>query len=372
MNKSNKVVVTIISILFGLLVGALTLLIAGFNPIEAYGVMFEGIFGSPKYISWTIVRSTPLILTGISVAFAFKTGLFNIGAEGQYIIGSLVATLVGYFLKLPIVIHAIVAILAGCLAAAIWGGIAGFLKAKFGINEVITTIMLNWTALYFSNYVVFWEPFKRPNRDASQQILDTASIEILEKWKVSDAGREFLKNHDFLREFLNPPVNFGFIIAILVAILVWYILKHTTLGYQLKAVGFNKDAAEYGGIDVKRNMVVAMMIAGAIAGLAGATQVLGVSKETAILTVAEGYGFDGMAVALIANSNPIACIAAGLLFGGLKYAGSKLQPLMGAPLEVINITIGVIVFFIAMPKLINILRTAISNKKRGVKVEDTK
>ena len=119
MNKSNKVVVTIISILFGLLVGALTLLIAGFNPIEAYGVMFEGIFGSPKYISWTIVRSTPLILTGISVAFAFKTGLFNIGAEGQYIIGSLVATLVGYFLKLPIVIHAIVAILAGCLAAAI-------------------------------------------------------------------------------------------------------------------------------------------------------------------------------------------------------------------------------------------------------------
>src|SRR5690606_27868205 len=108
--------------------------------------------------------------------------------------------------------------------------------------------------------------FKRPNRDASQQILDTASIEILEKWKVSDAGREFLKNHDFLREFLNPPVNFGFIIAILVAILVWYILKHTTLGYQLKAVGFNKDAAEYGGIDVKRNMVVAMMIAGAIAG----------------------------------------------------------------------------------------------------------
>ena len=160
MNKSNKVVVTIISILFGLLVGALTLLIAGFNPIEAYGVMFEGIFGSPKYISWTIVKLTPLILTGISVAFAFKTGLFNIGAEGQYIIGSLVATLVGYFLKLPIVIHAIVAILAGCLAAAIWGGIAGFLKAKFGINEVITTIMLNWTALYFSNYVVFWEPFK--------------------------------------------------------------------------------------------------------------------------------------------------------------------------------------------------------------------
>ena len=371
-NKRNKIVVTFISILFGLIVGALALAIAGFNPIEAYKIMFEGIFGSPKYISWTIVRSTPLILTGISVAFAFKTGLFNIGAEGQYIIGSLVATLVGYFVKLPVGIHAIVAMLAGCLAAAIWGGIAGLLKAKFGINEVITTIMLNWTALYFSNYVVFWEPFKRPNRDASQQILDTASIEILRNWKTSDAGRDFFKNNEFLKNFLNPPVNFGFIIAILVAILIWYILKNTTLGYQLKAVGFNKDAAEYGGINVKRNMVISMMIAGAIAGLAGATQVLGVSRETAILSAAEGYGFDGMAVALIANSNPIACIAAGLLFGGLKYAGSKLQPLIGAPLEVINITIGVIVFFIAMPKLIDILLSVINGKKRGAKVEDTK
>lgn len=370
--KRNKFIITLISILLGLVVGALALLIAGFNPIEAYGIMFKGIFGSPKYISWTIVRSTPLILTGISVAFAFRTGLFNIGAEGQYVIGGLVATLVGYFFELPIVIHAIVAILLACLAAGIWGGIAGLLKAKFGINEVITTIMLNWTALYFSNYVVFWEPFKRPNRDASQKILDTASIEILENWKISDAGREFLSNNEFLKNFLNPPVNFGFLIAVFVAILIWYVLKNTTLGYQLKAVGFNKDAAEYGGIDVKKKMIVSMAIAGAIAGLAGATQVLGVSKETAILASTEGYGFDGMAVALIASSNPIACIPAGLLFGGLKYAGSKLQPSIGAPMEVINITIGVIVFFIAMPKLIEINTSFTSSRKRGAEDGNSK
>lgn len=369
--KGNKFVITLISILLGLIIGGIALSITGFNPIEAYKIMFKGVFSNPRYISWTIIRSTPLILTGISVSFAFKTGLFNIGAEGQYIVGSLVATMVGYFFHLPPIIHPIVAILAGILAGAIWGGIAGYLKSKFGINEVITTIMLNWTALYFSNFMVFWEPFKRPNRDASERILDSASIQILEKWKTSDAGRAFLANNNFLKEFLNPPVNFGIIIAILVAILIWYLLKHTTLGYQLRAVGFNKDAAEYGGIDIKRNTILAMMIAGAISGLSGATQVLGVSKETAILATMEGYGFDGMAVALIANSNPLACIPAALLFGGLKYGGSKLQPTMGAPIEVINITIGVIIMFIAMPKLIDII-ASVRRRKRGVEVEDSK
>ncbi|MCF6462512.1 ABC transporter permease [Clostridium sp. Cult1] len=369
--KQNKFIITIISILLGLIVGGIALLIAGFDPIEAYGIMFKGVFSNPKYISWTIIRSTPLILTGISVAFAFKTGLFNIGAEGQFIIGSLVATLVGYFFHLPPIIHPIVAILAGALAAAIWGGIAGLLKSKFGINEVITTIMLNWTALYFSNFVVFWEPFKRLNRDASERILDTASIQILNQWKTSEAGKAFLKSNSFLKDLLNPPVNFGFIIAILVAVLIWYVLKNTTLGYQLRAVGYNRDAAEYGGININRNIILSMMIAGAISGLAGATQVLGVSKETAILATMEGYGFDGMAVALIASSNPLACIPAALLFGGLKYGGSKLQPTIGAPIEVINITIGVIILFVAMPKLIELI-TSMKGRKRGVKVEDSK
>lgn len=369
--KQNRLVTTLISIFLGLLVGALVLLIAGFNPIEAYGIMFKGVFGNPKNISWTIIRSTPLILTGISVAFAFRTGLFNIGAEGQFIIGSLVATLVGYFFKLPPIIHPIVSILAGCLAAALWGGFAGLLKSKFGINEVITTIMLNWTALYFSNFVVFWSKFKRPNRDASERILETASINILGKWKISEAGRAFLENNKFLKAFLNPPVNFGFLIAIFAAILIWYILKNTTLGYQLRAVGYNKDAAEYGGIDINKNLVVAMMIAGALSGLAGATQVLGVSKETAVLATMEGYGFDGMAVSLIAGNSPIACIPAALLFGGLKYGGGKLQSTIGAPPEVINITIGVIVLFIAMPKLIEMI-ISIKGRKRGGEVESTK
>lgn len=369
--KQSRFIMVTVSILFGLITGAVVLAIAGLNPLQAYKIMIEGIFGSPKYISWTIVRATPLILTGISVAFAFRTGLFNIGAEGQYIVGSLVATVVGYFIKLPPIIHPIVAMLAGCLAGAIWAGIAGFLKAKRGINEVITTIMLNWIAFHFSNAVVFTKALKRPNKEASHRILESAQINILGKWKVSEAGRAFLAKHKFLREFLNPPINYGFLIAILAAILIWYILKHTTLGYQLRAVGFNKDAAEYGGINVEKNIVVSMMIAGGLAGLAGSLQVLGVSRETAILAAMENYGFDGIAVALIAGNNPLQCIPAGLLFSGLKYAGSKLQPLMGAPFEIINIIIGIIIFFISMPKLVEIIRSFMGGK-RGGKIEANK
>lgn len=358
--KESKLKFTIIAILVGLLIGAIILLITGYNPLEAYGIMIRGVFGKPKYISWTIIKSTPLILTGISVAFAFRTGLFNIGAEGQFIIGALVATLVGYFWHLPPVIHAIVALLMACLAAAIWGGIAGLLKSKFGINEVITTIMLNWIALYFSNFMVFTDKFKRPESEASQKILESASIRLPESWQSLFGG------------FFDAPVNWGFLIAILVAFYVRYVLKNTTLGYELRAVGFNSDAAEYGGINVKKNMVISMMIAGGISGLAGAVHVLGVTNEVAILAAMEGNGFDGIAVSLIGANNPIGCIFAGLLFGALKYGGYKIQPGMGAPSEIINIVIGIIVMFIAMPKLIEWFRAKRGSKKGGGEVESIK
>ncbi|MBU5425903.1 ABC transporter permease [Tissierella pigra] len=365
MKKNNKFIVTLFSIFLGLVVGAIILFISGYNPIEAYQVMFMGIFGSPKYISYTIVRSTPIIITGISVAFAFKTGLFNIGAEGQFIIGSIFAMIAGYLFKLPPVIHGLVAILVGALAAGIWAGIVGVLKSKFGINEVISSIMLNWIALYMNNYFLTFPLLRRPNSDASFKVLDTAKINFLGQWKVSEAGKAFLKDNKFLRELLNPPVNYGFLIAILLAILVWYILKHTTLGYQLKAVGYNKDAAEYGGINIKKNIVVSMMIAGAISGIAGATQVLGVEHQIGILAASQGYGFNGMAVSLIAGNNPLATIPAGLLFGGLTYGGGKLNSLIGAPSEVINIAIGSIVFFVAMPKLFEMFGKIFTRRKRG-------
>lgn len=372
MKKTNRFIITILSILLGLIFGAIALKIAGYNPLEAYEIIFMGIFGRPKYIAYTIIRSTPIIITGISVAFAFKTGLFNIGAEGQYIIGALVTTIVGAYVSfLPKGIHALVAIIAGALAAGIWGGIVGFLKARRGVNEVISSIMLNWIALYLNNALLTAKSlgFRRPNSDSSQQVLETAKTNLFLNWKTTEAGRQAMKSSPIIKDILSTPVNIGIIIAILLAILIYYILKHTTLGYQLKAVGFNKDAAEYAGIDIKKNIFRSMFIAGAIAGIAGATQVLGVTHQVSILGAPEEYGFDGMAVALIAGNNPLATIPSGLLFAGLKYGGAKLNSShLKAPSEIINIVIGVIVLFVAMPKLFKLIKEKFG-KDRGEKSE---
>ncbi len=355
---------TIISILIGLGIGAIVLLIAGFNPIEAYGIMLSGVFSKPKYIAYAIIYATPLIITGLSVAFAFRTGLFNIGAEGQYIVGALVAALTGYFFNLPPFIHVIVVFLFAATAAGLWGGIAGFLKARFGVHEVISTIMLNWIALYLNNYVVNLNGFKKPQSEASYEILNTANISLLSEWKLSDAGREWLSNFPFLADLMRAPVNFGFMIALLLALIVWFILNKTTLGYELRAVGFNKYAAEYGGIGVKKSIITSMVIAGALAGLAGAVQVLGVTNKVAVLAAMEGYGFNGIAVSLIGANTAFGNVFAGLLFGALNYGGPKIQSGLQAPSEVVDIVIGTIVFFIAIPGFIKMLLT-LRSKKRG-------
>ncbi|MFV9509789.1 ABC transporter permease [Tepidibacillus sp. LV47] len=354
---------TLISIFIGLIIGAIVLSIAGFNPIEAYGVMFKGVFSKPKYIAYAIIYATPLMITGLSVAFAFRTGLFNIGAEGQYIIGALVAALSGYFLKLPPIIHVLVILFVAALTAGLWGGIAGYLKARFGVHEVISTIMLNWVAFYLNNYIVMLDGFRRPQSETSYDILKTASIEILGNWKISDTGREWLANYPFLADAMRAPVNLGIIIAILLAVLISFILNKSTLGYQLRAVGFNKYAAEYGGINVQKSILVSMIIAGALAGLAGAIQVMGVTKNVAVLAAMEGYGFNGIAVSLIGGNTAIGSIFGGLLFGILQYGGPKIQSALQAPSEVINIVIGTIVFFIAIPKFIKMV--LLLRKKRG-------
>lgn len=367
--KKNRFLVTLVSVLLGLFVGGIILLIGGFDPIETYKVMILGVFSKPKYMAWTIIRSTPIILTGISVAFAFRTGLFNIGAEGQFIIGSIFATMAGVFLDLPPFIHVIVAILIGALAAGIWGGIIGILKSKFGVHEVISSIMMNWIALYLNNYFLTFSSFRKPNSDSSFKIMDSASTKILGNWKLSEVGKAFLNKHEIIKGILNPPLNYGIFIAILVAIAAYYTLKNTTLGYQLKAVGYNREAAEYAGININKNVILSLFIAGAISGIAGATQVLGVEGQVGILAASQGYGFDGIGVSLIAANNPLAAIPAGLLFGGLKYGGGKLNSLISVPSEIIDITIGTIIFFVSMPKLIDIMGKVFKKKKRGDQVE---
>ena len=353
--KRNRFLYTVLAIVLGIIIGSIILIVSGTNPIEAYKVIFFGAFGKPKYISWTIVKAVPLILTGLSVAFAFNTGLFNIGAEGQYIVGSIGALVVGLLLDLPPVLHGLVALLAGALCGYIWGALVGILKAKFQVNEVISSIMMNWIAFYLSNYLLSFPLLRNIESDNSYPIKKSASIKILGSWKASEAGKAVLANNKFLRDILNPPVNFGIIIAIIAAIVIWYILKKTTLGYELRAVGFNQKAAEYGGISINKSIVTSMGIAGILAGLAGAITVLGVSGNIGIMAGQEGYGFDGMAVALIAGNNPLGTIPAALLYAGLTYGGGKLTTI-GTYSEVVNIIVGIMILFIAMPKLLDMIR----------------
>ena len=347
--------ITLISIFMGLLVGAIVLMVAGFNPLEAYWVILKGIFSRPKYISYVIIYATPLIITGLSVAFALRTGLFNIGAEGQYIVGAIVAAMAGYFFKMPAILHVPTCIILAILAAALWGGLAGFIKAKFGVHEVISTIMLNWIALYLLNFVITLKAFAKQGTGKSYVIQHSAGIDILGQWKVTEAGIDFIRSHRIWGDVLRTPINLGFIFAILLAVLVWYVLNKTTLGYELRAVGFNPHAAEFGGINVNRSIITSMLFSGGLAGAAGAFQVLGVSHRVAKLAIMEGYGFDGIAVSLIGNNSGFGSLLAGLLFGALKYGGSKIQDAMQAPTEVINIMMGAIILFIAMPKVIRLI-----------------
>lgn len=353
--KRNRFLYTVLAIVLGILIGSIILLISGTNPIEAYKVIFFGAFGKPKYISWTIVKAVPLVLTGLSVAFAFNTGLFNIGAEGQYIVGSIGALVVGLLLDLPPVVHGLVALIVGALCGYLWGAIVGVLKAKFEVNEVISSIMMNWIGFYLSNYLLSFPILRNIESDNSYPIRKSASIKILGEWKMSESGKAFLAQNKFLRDILNPPVNFGIIIAIVAAIVIWYILKKTTLGYELRAVGFNQKAAEYGGININKSIVKSMGIAGFLAGLAGAITVLGVSGDIGMMAAQEGYGFDGMAVALIAGNNPIGTIPAALLYAGLTYGGGKLTTI-GTYSEVVKIIVGIMILFIAMPKLLDMIK----------------
>lgn len=344
----SEVLYTLIAIVIGFIIGAIFLAAAGISPAVAYGKLISGVFGKPKFMVWTLIYASPLIFTGLSVAFSFRTGVFNIGAEGQFVVGSLAACTVGILLDLPPVIHALVCMLAAAAAGCVWSYIVGLMKVKRGIHEVLSFIMFNWIAFYLSNYAVNTELLhKEGEGEATKNVLDSARIlfpkGILDALDCSSA-------------------NWGFIFAIIAAVIIWVIIEKTTLGYQLKAVGFNKDAALYGGINADKSILTALGISGALAGLGGAVQVLGMSARISQFAGQEGYGFDGITVALIAGSNPLGCIISGIFYGAMKYGGAKLT-MVGAPEEVIQIIMGCVVVFIAISQVFKALLTKLAKRK---------
>lgn len=362
----KQITITLLAIIFGFIVSGFILAIAGYNPFEAFSILFKGMVSKPKYIVNVITKATPIILTGLSVVFAFKVGLFNIGAEGQYIVGTIAATVTGILFDFPAWIQYPLVIISGIIAGGLYGAIIGFLKAKYGIHEVITGIMFNWIAFYAGNYVVTLNKFHQANSTNTYSI-NQSGIDFIYNWKVSEAGIATLKSNPILLEIIGKTdINMGILFAVIVAILVKVVLNKTTKGFELRAVGFNKDAAEFAGINVKRNIVYALLGAGAIAGLAGALSITGVSHKLLTLGVSENYGFNGLSVAMIAGNSPIGTIFAGLLFAGLFYGGGSIQSQIGAPSEIINIMVGTILFFVAIANIVPILLNKLS-KKRGAK-----
>lgn len=356
----------VIAILFGFCVAAVILASAGYDPIGSFAALFNGAFGKPKYISNVIIKATPLLLTGSAVAFAYKAGLFNIGGEGQYIAGTVLAVVMGSQINLPAPLQIPIVILVGTLGGAVLGGLVGWLKARFGIHEVITSIMFNWIALYLNNFVVQTDLFHKANSTATIPVNDSSFTMLLPNWKVSKEGMNALSGIPWFKEMLvKTDMNVGIIVAIVAAVFIWWLLTRTKVGYEIRAVGLNKDAAQFAGISVEKNVVLCMVISGALCGLAGALTITGTSPHSiSTLAAFENNGFNGLSVAFIAGCSPIGCIPASFLFAGLIYGGQSVQQVMGAPTEIINIMIGTIVFFMALGGIVPMLAERIERKRK--------
>ncbi len=355
----------IVAILFGFVVAAIVLAVAGYNPFEAFGALLYGSFGRANYVSNVIIKATPLLFTGIAVAFAYKAGLFNIGAEGQYIVGTVFAVMLGSKIDLPAPLQIPAVLAAGTLGGALLGSLVGWLKARFSIHEVLTSVMFNWIALYFCNFIVNTDTYHRPNSMGSILVNESSYTMILPNWKMSEEGQAFLANIEWLRTVLvRTDVNVGILIAVAAAIFIWWLLTHTKVGYEIRAVGLNRDAARFAGIDVQKNLALCMAISGALCGLGGALSITGTSPH-AISTLAafENNGFNGLSVAFIAACSPIACIPASILFAGLIYGGQTVQQTLGAPSEIIDIMIGIIVLFIALGGIVHMFAERLENRR---------
>ncbi|MGL5576313.1 MAG: ABC transporter permease [Sarcina sp.] len=349
MNK--KFVLSLLSVLLGLIAGGILMLAMGYNVVEGYTFLFKGGVQSMERVGNTLATAMPLILTGLSVAFAFKTGLFNIGAPGQMLFGGFCALAVGLTLELPQAVMIILMILAGILGGALWAVLPGILKAKFNVHEVVATIMMNWIA--------YWVVFYAVPAYFKGEFMETESRAL----------PEFATLHikPLTEMFDGSFINLGIIIALIAVTIIAIILDKTVLGYELKAVGFNRDGAEYAGMPVNRNIILSMMIAGALAGLAGVIQYTGNSTAMQI-GVMPSQGFDGIAVALLAANSPIGVVFSALFFGILYTGRGFMSAMTGIPPEIADTIISIIIYFAATSVVVSKVIDNIS-KKRKLKKE---
>lgn len=344
--RLNAIITPIIAVVLAFAIGSIFILISGHNPIEGFLALLE-VFSNMYNIGEWFSTASVLILTGTAVAFAFRTGMFNIGAEGQFMMGAVTGIAVGALPGIPWMIHLPLTIIAAGFAGALWAGIPGVLKAAFGVHEVVVCIMLNYIALFFSNFLVEnW--LKNPTATAqSVPIEPSASLSL--GW-LSDI-------------FNGARVNLGIFIAIGAVVLFWFLIKKTTFGYQLRAVGLNQDAAKYAGISVNRNIVLSMMIAGTFAGLAGVIYSNGIFNYITSTSGFLNFGMDGIAVALLGNSTPFGTLLSALLFSFLQAGAKTMQVSAGIPAEIVSIITALIIFFVASSYAIQFVLRKLTEKK---------
>ena len=323
-----------------LLVGAVMLLLLKVNPIEAYGALWEGAFGSRNALAETLVKATPLLLVGLGICISFRGDVINIGGEGQMIVGAILGTLVGVTLvDWPGWAVVPIAILAGFVGGAIWGGIPGVLKAYFRVNEILSTVMMNAIAVQLMNFLL-----RGP-------MIDPAQAELASK--IPQTAR--LAENFRLPRWIPTRLHLGALIAVVLAILVYILLWRTTWGYRIRSVGQNPDASAYAGVKVKNYVVLALVLSGAFAGLAGVMQVYGVNYRMITDGSASGFtgsaGFNGIVAALFGQLHPIGTIPASVLFGALLVGANKMQRVVQVPSALVIALNGLVVVFVVSSEI---------------------
>jgi len=318
--------VPIVAVFMALLVGSILLIFIEVNPLEAYKYLIFGNFTNKYNIAEIFVKASPIILTGLSFTFAFRAGLFNIGGEGQMFAGAMAAVYVGLktghmspYITIPL------CLIASMVAGGLWGMIPGILKGIFGSSEIIVTIMFNYVALYLISFLV-----DKPLREASGFYPQT----------------DLIGKNAFLPYVIpNTRLHIGFIIAVIISIIVYLILWKTPFGYRLRAVGHNPDGAEYSGINIKRNIIISLVISGALAGVAGFTEINGIHHRL-LDNFSRNVGFDGIAAALLGSANPIGVVLSSILLGMLQTGANSMQRGVGVPANIVSIIQALIIIFV--------------------------
>lgn len=330
LEKNQAVFTSILAVLFGFIVVGVLLLSTGRNPIEAYGYFMSGAFGNLYNFANTVSRVVPLLIAAIAFIIGAKCSVFNVGIEGQLLLGAIASAVVGFAFELPAVIHLPLMLLAGALAGGLYALIPAWLKVYRKVNEILSTIMLNYPAFFFTHYIV---------------------LNVTPREGVIPATPFIKKTAEFVDLFPGTNLHAGVFVTILIVFLAYFLLQKTSLGYEMRAVGLNQEAARFHGIPVEKRMMLAFFLSGCLAGLAGAVEVAGIHHRY-LDQFSPGYGYDSITVAMVGLLNPFGTIFSATLFGALKTGILDMAVFTAIPRQLVTLINGIVVLFVAAKSLI--------------------